>query len=134
VYPWVIDHVGHMNVHSYIARFDEASWHFLAHLGVTPQYMKSHQRGFVALEQNIRYKREVLAGSLLDFRTTLKEMGRKTMRLRHAMHDSATGEEVAERDLLIAFLDTAARRATPLPPEVRDKASSVMAPSVSVTA
>jgi hypothetical protein len=33
IYPWVIDHVGQMNVQSYTARFDEASWHFLAHLG-----------------------------------------------------------------------------------------------------
>ena len=28
VYPWVIDHVGHMNVQFYTARFDEASWQF----------------------------------------------------------------------------------------------------------
>ena len=33
VYPWSIDHVGHMNVASYTARFDEATWHFLGELG-----------------------------------------------------------------------------------------------------
>ena len=26
VYPWVIDHVGHMNVQSFTAKFDEANW------------------------------------------------------------------------------------------------------------
>lgn len=66
VYPWVIDHVGHMNVQSYTGRFDEASWHFLAHLGLTPAHLKNHQRGLVALDQRSQYKLEVLAGSLLD--------------------------------------------------------------------
>lgn len=35
-YPWQVDHVGHMNVQFYTARFDEASWQFLAALGLTP--------------------------------------------------------------------------------------------------
>lgn len=34
VYPWVIDHVGHVNVQSYVARFDEASWQFLTRVTV----------------------------------------------------------------------------------------------------
>lgn len=132
VYPWVIDHVGHMNVHSYIARFDEASWHFLARLGMTPSYLKTHKRGFVALEQRTRYKQEVLAGSLLDVRTVLVELANKTMRLLHTMRNSETGEDVADMEMLIAFLDTEVRRATPLPAEVRDRAATMMTPVPSV--
>ena len=64
VYPSVIDHVGHMNVQSYTARFDEATWQFLAHLGLTPSFLKRNARGAVAVDQHTQYKREVLAGSL----------------------------------------------------------------------
>jgi acyl-CoA thioester hydrolase len=79
VYSWVIDHVGHMNVQSYTARFDEASWHFLAQLGLTPSYLKANSRGLVALDQRTQYKLEVLAGSLLDIRTSLLEAKNKTL-------------------------------------------------------
>ena len=29
VYPWQMDHMGHMNVRFYSARFDEATWRLL---------------------------------------------------------------------------------------------------------
>jgi acyl-CoA thioester hydrolase len=86
VYPWVIDHVGHMNVQSYTARFDETSWHFLAHLGLTPGYLKANNRGLVAIDQRTQYRLEVFAGSLLDIRTTLLETGNKDVAIRS--HDA----------------------------------------------
>ena len=46
-YPWSIDQMGHMNVASYTARFDEETWHFLAHLGLTPSFLKANNRGAV---------------------------------------------------------------------------------------
>lgn len=118
VYPWVIDHVGHMNVQSYVGRFDEASWHFMAHLGLTPGYLQTNRRGLVALEQRTQYKLEVLAGSLLDIRTTLLEAKAKTLRFVHTMRNSETGADVATMELLVAFLDTVARKATALPGEI----------------
>ena len=57
VYPWQLDHVGHMNVQFYVARFDEASWQLLANFGLTGSFL----RGMAALEQHIYYKRELLA-------------------------------------------------------------------------
>jgi len=124
VYPWVIDHVGHMNVQSYTARFDEASWHFLFHLGLTPTYLKANNRGLVALDQRTQYKLEVLAGSLLDIRTVLLEANAKTLRYLHTMRNSEVGQDVATMELLIAFIDTEARKTVPLPKEVRSKAMS----------
>ncbi len=122
VYPWVIDHVGHMNVQSYTARFDEASWHFLAHLGLSPGFLKANERSLVALEQRIQFKHEVLAGSLVDIRSELLEIRTKTLRYRHTMRNSETGIDVATMELVVAYIDTIARKATPLPEEVQAKA------------
>jgi acyl-CoA thioesterase FadM len=63
VYPWSIDHVGHVNVQSYVGRFDEASWHFLANFGLTPAELRRSDRAVVALAQVVRYKSDVLAGA-----------------------------------------------------------------------
>jgi acyl-CoA thioester hydrolase len=115
VYPWVIDHVGHMNVSSYVGRFDEASWHFLARLGLAPSYLNAHQRSFVAIDQRIQYRVEVLAGTLLHVTTELLEVRRKTIRWVHRMYNSETDAEVASMELVVAFFDTSARSSVPLP-------------------
>jgi acyl-CoA thioester hydrolase len=52
VYPWTADHLGHMNVQFYVGRFDEASWHFLAQLGLPPRLLEKQRRSFVAAEQH----------------------------------------------------------------------------------
>src|SRR6478736_8902127 len=93
VYPWSMDHMGHMNVASYTARFDEATWHFLARLGLTPTHFRETHRGAVAADQKTQYKREVLAGGLLHVTTELRELGRKSIRFVHRMYDSETDEE-----------------------------------------
>jgi len=130
VYPWCIDHVGHMNVHSYVSRFDEASWHFLACLGLTPEVLAASNCGFVALDQRIQYRREVLQGSLLDVTTELTEHGVKTLRYLHRMRNSATMEEVASMDLLVGYIDLATRRMAPLPEGVTALAFSASASEV----
>ena len=40
VYPWQCDHMGHMNVMWYVGKFDEATWHLLALLGLTPSSLR----------------------------------------------------------------------------------------------
>ena len=127
VYPWCIDHVGHMNVQSYVARFDEASWHFLARIGLTPSFLAAQNRGLVALDQRIQYRREVLPGSLLDVATELIELGHKTLRYLHRMRNSETADEVASMELLVGYLDKTARRTTPLPDVVAARARAVLA-------
>lgn len=50
-----------MNVMWYAGKFDEAAWQLLALVGITPSYLREHQRGMAAVEQNIFYKHELLA-------------------------------------------------------------------------
>lgn len=125
VYPWMIDHVGHMNVQFYTARFDEASWHFLARLGLTPAFLNQNRRGAAAVDQRTQYMRELLAGSLVHIATELLALGRTSIRFVHRMYDSETGEAVAESELVGVYLDTDIRSATQLPPLVRQRADEL---------
>lgn len=118
VCPWCVDPVDHMDVQSYAARFDEASWHFLAQLGLTPGYLKLQRRSLMALDQHTKYRLEVLAGSLLEIHTQLLETGHKTLRYLHRMIDTETRQEVATMELLVALLDTDERRTVALPENV----------------
>lgn len=120
VYPWEMDHVGHMNVQFYVRRFDEASWHFLLALGIGSLYLRDNRRGVVALEQNVRYRREVLAGSLLVIRTRLLEISEKRARYVHVMADCEREEVTADMELLVTQIDTERRRSVPWPTHVVD--------------
>lgn len=126
VYPWSMDHIGHMNVQFYTARFDEATWHFFARIGITPGFLKENKRGMAALDQRTQYKQEVHAGSLLHITTELLEIKRKTVRFLHRMFNSETGEEVATSELVAAFLDTEARRATEFPQVILNTAQTLL--------
>jgi acyl-CoA thioester hydrolase len=125
VYPWSMDHVGHMNVASYTARFDEATWHFLGRVGLTPSFLKRAGRSAVAADQKTQYKREVLSGTLLHITTELREVGRKSIRFVHHMYDSETNEEVATTELVGVYFDLERRVSDELPRLVHEKAAEL---------
>ncbi|TSA14701.1 MAG: thioesterase [Betaproteobacteria bacterium] len=118
VYPWQMDHMDHMNVQFYTARFDEATWHFFAALGMTPDYLKQHRRGMAAVEQRTLYRRELHAGDLIRITSELLEMKPKTLRFIHRMYDTTSGEEVASTELVGVHIDTVARNSVPFDEDI----------------
>jgi acyl-CoA thioester hydrolase len=126
VYPWQLDHMDHMNVQFYTARFDEATWHLFAALGMSTDYFKANRRGMAALEQRTLYKKELHAGALIRISSELLEMKPKTIRFLHRMYETGSGEEVATSELVGAHIDTDARKPVPFPEDiVRRQASFI---------
>ena len=125
VYPWHCDHVGHMNVMWYVGKFDEATWNLFHRLGITPAYLRAHQRGMAAVDQYIEYRRELKAGDVLSIRSTLLSLEGRKIRFRHEMRNDDTGEVAAVTTLLGVHLDTVARKACPFPPEILARAGGV---------
>jgi acyl-CoA thioester hydrolase len=125
VYPWSVDHVGHMNVQFYTARFDEASWQLLGYLGLSPASMRAEGRAAVAADQRSKYKREVFGGSLLHITTELLGVGRRSLRFIHRMYESDTDEEVASSELVGVYFDVLRRVAVELPASVHARAETL---------
>src|SRR5262245_24951188 len=82
IYPWHCDHIGHMNVMWYVGKFDEASWSLLAAIGITPTYMRDNERGIVAVEQQVSYRRELTAGDVIIVHSEVLEVRDKVIRFR----------------------------------------------------
>ena len=118
VYPWQMDHMDHMNVQFYTARFDEATWHLFAALGMTTGYFKANRRGMAALEQRTLYKKELHAGALIRITSELLEMNPRTIRFVHRMYDIEMEDEAATTELVGAHIDTDTRKAVPFPDEI----------------
>jgi len=122
VYPWHCDHVGHMNVMHYVGKFDEATWSLFNELGLTRRFLANHGRGMAAVEQRIAYRRELLAGDVILVRSGVLEVREKLLRFVHEMVNAETREVAAVTQLVAVHLDTHARKAVPLPDDVRERA------------
>ena len=129
VYPWHCDHMGHMNVMWYVGKFDEATWHVFAELGLTPKYLRDNQRGMAAVEQHIEYKRELMAGDIVTVCSRIVEIKDKVIRFSHEMRNTESGEIAATTQLTAVHLDAVARRATRFAIEIRDKAQQKILPA-----
>src|SRR5579883_2206973 len=119
VYPWQCDHLGHMNVMWYVGKFDEATWQLFAQIGLTPSYFHASGRGMAAVQQNISYKRELLAGDILEIRSRILEVRDRVLRFAHDMINVDGGEAAASCELTAVHLDRTARRSTDFEANIR---------------
>lgn len=118
VYPWQCDHMGHMNVMWYTGKFDEATWQILAHIGLTLNYMKTQNKLAAAVRQEIDYKREVMAGSVIKIQTRILEMRGKVIKYCHEMINLENDEVVAISIITGVHMDGATHKACPVPDDI----------------
>jgi acyl-CoA thioester hydrolase len=123
VYPWHCDHMGHMNVMHYASKFDEACWNLLAMLGLQRAGFAHDGTALAAVEQHIRYKRELYPGDTVTIESALLEVNDKSIRMLHKMMHDATGEVAATTMIVAVHMDARIRKAIRLPEEVRRRAS-----------
>jgi len=126
IYPWHCDHMGHMNVMWYVGKFDEATWHLFAQIGMTPTYLRESGRGMAAVQQNISYKRELLPGDIVEIRSRVLDLRAKVMRFAHDMINAESGEIAASCELTAVHLDSAARRSIAFEDKVRALAQKLV--------
>ncbi|HEV8439373.1 MAG TPA: thioesterase family protein [Methylomirabilota bacterium] len=126
VKPWELDVLGQAGFPAYIHRFSAANAHVLAGFGMTPAYMKEHHCGFSTFEFRLRFPGALRAGDPVLVRSGLLHIGNSSMRLLHRMRNVRTDETVATLEQAGVHLDLDARRPTPLPPPLRERANAML--------
>jgi acyl-CoA thioester hydrolase len=126
VYPWQCDHVGHMNIMWYVGKFDEANWNLFARVGLTPSYLRESGRGMAAVQQNITYRRELLAGDIVEIKSSLLEIRERSIRFRHEMRNAETGEVAAVCEITGVHMDRRARESAPFAETIRRAAAKLL--------
>ncbi len=124
VHQWELDHMGHLNVRFYQAMFEAASWHVYGAVGITPGWMREHDRGMAVVDQRTRYHAELGAGDLVVIRSEVTDVRDKTLHFVHHLYELDSGTEAATSEFVSVHIDTRARRACSLPPTVRDRAEA----------
>lgn len=126
VMPWECDQIGHMNVTWYVNKFDQATWPFFGSIGFTGRYMKAHGVGVGAVEYDVSYNREMLAGDALTVRTRILEVREKVIRYRHEMYLDETGELTATAEVTAVHMDTKKRKSRPFDAEILGRAQALL--------
>jgi acyl-CoA thioester hydrolase len=121
VYPWHCDHLGHMNVQHYVGMFDQALGHLLLRLGLRLKRDGEPKRAFVDVKHIVEYKRELRVGSMVWIESAPLEVGNKSLRCMNRMFNAETGEISATSEMIAVHFDLQARKAVPIPDEMRTR-------------
>lgn len=126
-HPWLCDAMGHLNVRHYLAMFDDASWHFLAQMGHTPDDTKRSGIGWADVRHTIDYKDELGAGGLVVIHSRVIKLGRTSMTYFSEMTGFPEGQLHATIEITTVAFDLKARKAVPVPQLVRLRAEAMLA-------
>jgi acyl-CoA thioester hydrolase len=126
VYPRDCDHMGHMNVASYVAKFDEATWQLFAHIGMDGAYFRNRKGAVGGVDQHLTYKREMFPGDGIQVTTRVVEVRPRVITVRHELIESTSGELAAVCTTTAVHMDAVNRGASPFPDHVYERARRLM--------
>jgi acyl-CoA thioester hydrolase len=126
VTPWEVDITGQSALSHYIHRFSASNSQLIARFGLTPAYMREHRVGFSTFEFQLAFTGELRAGDPVLVRAALVQLGNSSMRTLHRMFNARTDVLVATLSQMGVHLDMVARRPTPLPDALRERAKAML--------
>ena len=115
-----------MNIMWYVGKFDEANWHLFAQIGLTPSYLRDNRRGMAAVQQNISYRQELLAGDIVEIRSHILEIRDKVLRFVHEMRNAETSAVVAICEMTGVHVDRQTRKSCAFDEAVRGAAEALV--------
>jgi acyl-CoA thioesterase FadM len=124
--PTEVNVLGEATLSAYIHRFSAANSHVLGAFGLTPEYCRREHRGFSTFEFDLKTPGMLQAGDLLLVQSALVHVGNSSMRIRHRLANARTGAVVAALEQAGVNLDLHARRPSPLPPALRERALAML--------
>jgi acyl-CoA thioester hydrolase len=126
VRPAEMDLSGGAALSHYIHRFSAANGHAIAGFGMTPAYMRAEGRGFSTFEFQLELGPPLRPGDTARVRSGLLHVGTSSLRLLHVMSREPGGDVVASLEQSGVHFDQEARRPTPLPEALRERARALL--------
>lgn len=125
VKPWEIGESGSLSLPGYVHRFSAAAMQTLAGVGMSGAYLKENHRGFSTFELDLHIANDAKLGDIIDATTVVTHLGSSSVRFLHTLVCQQSGSILATMTQGGVHLDMAARKSTPMPPELRALASKI---------
>lgn len=117
VHQWHCDHLGHLNVRNYAAIFDDAIFVFWNRFGIR----RDDKVVPVTAELKIGFRREALAGAVVDVRYRVARVGTKSVAIVFELATAPEGETLASCDVVEVFFNSETRTSAAIPDAVRER-------------
>ena len=121
VFPWMCDHIGHMNVRWYAHHFDDGGFHLWSMAGLSQREMRDRGTQVVVAQTTIKYIRELKAGDLIVIRAGFVKVGQKSVVHIAKMYNADTNAYSAWEETVEVFFDPEQRKAAPMPEDFRQR-------------
>ncbi len=108
--PSLVDIYGHVNHARYLELFEESRWAMVENQGFGPDKVEELKLGPVILEAQIRYKKELKPGDLIEIRTQVSPIVKKIGHIFQRMTFKDSGLLVSEVDLVYGIMSMESRR------------------------
>ena len=119
-HPWYCDVLGHMTTRYYLHMFDDASYHLLYQVfGWSGASDAEGKRGWADVQHIIQYIAEVNAGDVLEVKAGIRKIGNKSITIFYEMMNLGDNELAASLECTCVLFDLTARKAMPLPDDLR---------------
>ncbi len=112
------DENDHMNVAWYVYLFDQAAEGFFQLFGLDRAYREANQASTFALEQHIRYLREVRIGQAVTVRSRAVARSAKRFHFMQFLVIDEGGVLAATEEAVGTHMDMVIRRTSPMPPHI----------------
>ncbi|PWK60843.1 acyl-CoA thioesterase [Roseicyclus mahoneyensis] len=119
VAPRDCDILGHMNVAAYVDAVSDAMFTLQGLAGLDRAAIAATHRSFVAARLECDYRAEMLTGDVLSMESRVLSVGTKSARFAHRMTRLSDGALVFEAENISVYFDLQARRALPIPDDLR---------------
>lgn len=121
--PSDCDFLGHMNVSNYFAACSDGVFAIQSEMGLTANDMRAGRRlSFAVVHAESDFRAELSAGDAIRLETSIVEIGTRSLKFRHRLVRAEDNAVAFETLFRCVMLDLAARRAVPIPDDVREKA------------
>lgn len=118
---WDCDHLGHVNVRSYMGWIGDAAFALWAMHGMGRDESEAQHVGVAAVRSEIDYQAELRGGDVVRMETTVESLGERKIVFRHRLVRVADEKQVMAARLTGVCLDLVLRKSRPFPQGFADR-------------
>ncbi len=121
-----IDLMGHMNIHYYVKLFSQAALNFFISFGLNEKYLEETNGAAFALEQHIRYLKEVREGDQVHLYFRALERSNKAIHYMLFMIHDKDNAIAATSEMVSVYVDKNTRTTTTFPNDILETLDQIL--------
>jgi thioesterase-3 len=119
VYGYHLDMYGHVNNARYLEFFETARWEFIEDK-ISFRELEKLNIAFVVANISINYRRPALMGQILNIKTAMSHISKKSAKIHQEIYIEGTDELIADAAITFVIINSKTGKVTPITGKTRN--------------